>query len=310
MENERLGILLILLGMSLFCVQDIFIKLIITNTSILQILVFRAILGFILLTGFLYFNQKRISYKSDYPFIALIRGTLFFLGFVCFYISLTKIPLAEANALFFTNPIMVTILSVYILKNPIGYHRILAIIICCIGTLLIIKPSIHNFNWYILLPIFTAFSYSISMILSKITSDKDNSFQQSFHIYMGGVILGSSLSIILVNQSVSNLPLFSILSIKWNLTDINIIYKLIIIAIVGTAGIFCLVSAYRIGSPSANAPFEYVLLIYSLISGYVIFNEIPDIYSLIGMGLIIISGIYVFIRESLKKRLIATMKSR
>jgi len=176
MENERLGILLILLGMSLFCVQDIFIKLIITNTSILQILVFRAILGFILLTGFLYFNQKRISYKSDYPFIALIRGTLFFLGFVCFYISLTKIPLAEANALFFTNPIMVTILSVFILKNPIGYHRILAIIICCIGTLLIIKPSIHNFNWYILLPIFTAFSYSISMILSKITRDKDTKY--------------------------------------------------------------------------------------------------------------------------------------
>ena len=205
---------------------------------------------------------------------------------------------------------MVTILSVYILKNPIGYHRISAIIICCIGTLLIIKPSIHNFNWYILLPIFTAFSYSISMILSKITSDKDNSFQQSFHIYLGGVILGSSLSIILINQSVSSLPLFSILSTKWNLTDLNIIYRLIIIAVVGTAGIFCLVSAYRIGSPSANAPFEYVLLIYSLISGYIIFNEIPDIYSLIGIGLIIISGIYVFVRESLNKRLIATIKSR
>ena len=94
------------------------------------------------------------------------------------------------------------------------------------------------------------------------------------------------------------------------LNRFNIIYRLIIIAVVGTAGIFCLVSAYRIGSPSANAPFEYVLLIYSLISGYIIFNETPDIYSLIGMGLIIISGIYVFIRESLKKRLIATMKSR
>ena len=310
MENERLGILLILLGMSLFCIQDIFIKLIIANTSILQILVFRAILGFILLTGYLYLNQKRITYKSNYPIIALIRGTFFFLGFVCFYISLTKIPLAEANALFFTNPIMVTILSVFILKNPIGYHRILAIIICCVGTLLIIKPSIHNFNWYILLPIFTAFSYSISMILSKITSDKDNSFQQSFHIYLGGVILGSSLSIILINQSVSSLPLFSILTTKWNLTDLNIIYILIIIAVVGTAGIFCLVSAYRIGSPSANAPFEYVLLIYSLISGYIIFNETPDIYSLIGIGLIIISGIYVFVRESLNKRLIATIKSR
>ena len=201
-------------------------------------------------------------------------------------------------------------LSVFILKNPIGMHRILAIIICCIGTLLIIKPSIYNFNWYILLPIFTAFSYAISMVLSKITSDKDNSFQQSFHIYLGGIIFGSLLSIVLTNQSASSLSLLSILSTKWIFTDLNIIYKLIIIAVVGTVGIFCLVSAYRIGSPSANAPFEYILLIYALISGYIIFNEIPDIYSLIGMALIIMSGIYVFIRESFNKRLIATIKSR
>ena len=218
--------------------------------------------------------------------------------------------MAEANALFFTNPIIVTFLSVFLLKNPIGIHRILAIIICCIGTLLIIKPSIYNFNWYILLPIFTAFSYAISMILSKITSDKDNSFQQSFHIYLGGIIFGSLLSIVLTNQAASSLSLLSILSTKWIFTDLNILYKLIIIAVVGTAGIFCLVSAYRIGSPSANAPFEYILLIYALISGYIIFNEIPDIYSLIGMALIIISGIYVFIRESFNKRLIATIKSR
>ena len=310
MESERLGILLILLGMSLFSIQDIFIKLIIHDTSILQILVFRALLGIVFLTGYLYLNKKKITYTSNYPIIAIIRGTLFFSGFIFFYISLTKISLAEANALFFTNPIIVTFLSVFILKIPIGIHRILAIIICCIGTLLIIKPSIYNFNWYILLPIFTAFSYALSMVLSKITSDKDNSFQQSFHIYLGGVILGSLLSIVLTNQYASSSDLLNILSKKWIFTDLNIIYKFLIIAVFGTAGIFCLVTAYRIGSPSANAPFEYVLLIYALISGYIIFNEIPDIYSLIGMMLIIMSGIYVFIRESINNRLIATIKSR
>ena len=310
MESERLGILLILLGMSLFSIQDIFIKLIIHDASILQILVFRALLGIVFLTGYLILSKGKLTYTSNYPIIAIIRGTLFFSGFIFFYISLTKISLAEANALFFTNPIIVTFLSVFILKIPIGIHRILAIIICCIGTLLIIKPSIYNFNWYILLPIFTAFSYALSMVLSKITSDKDNSFQQSFHIYLGGVILGSLLSIVLTNQYAFSADLLNILSKKWIFTDLNIIYKFLIIAVFGTAGIFCLVTAYRIGSPSANAPFEYVLLIYALISGYIIFNEIPDIYSLIGMALIIMSGIYVFIRESFNKRLIATIKSR
>lgn len=310
MESERLGILLILLGMSLFCIQDILIKLIINNTSILQILVFRAFLGLILLSAYLYFNKKKIVYFSSYPFIAIIRGTLFFVGFIFFYISLTKIPLAEANALFFTNPIIVTILSVLILKNKIGIHRIMAILICCFGTLLIVKPSLSNFNWYILLPILTALSYAISMILSKITSDRDNSFQQSFHIYLGGIILGTLLSIFLLNKSIANVSFFSVLSNKWNFSDLSILLILAIIAVTGTVGIFCLVSAYRIGSPSANAPFEYVLLIYSLITGYLIFNEKPDIISLIGMALILSSGVYVFARESVNKRLVATIKSR
>ena len=64
MESERLGILLILFGMSLFCIQDIFIKLIINDTSILQILVFRTFLGFIFLTGYLYINKKIIRKKT------------------------------------------------------------------------------------------------------------------------------------------------------------------------------------------------------------------------------------------------------
>ena len=71
----------------------------------------------ILLTGYLYINKKKITYTSNYPIIAIIRGTLFFVGFIFFYISLTKIPLAEANALFFTNPIIVTFLSVFLLTQ-------------------------------------------------------------------------------------------------------------------------------------------------------------------------------------------------
>ena len=67
---------------------------------------------------------------------------------------------------------------------------------------------------------------------------------------------------------------------------------------VGTAGIFCLVSAYRLGSPSANAPFEYVLLIYSLISGYIIFNEIPDLFTWIGGTIIFLSILILTYFES------------
>ena len=95
----------------------------------------------------------------------------------------------------FVNPVFMTIFSVLILKHSIGLHRLGAIIIGLLGTLFIIKPSFNNFNWYMLLPLITAISYALGMTLSKMTSDKDSSFQQSFHIYLGGFIFGTLISI-------------------------------------------------------------------------------------------------------------------
>tara|TARA_Y200000002_G_scaffold26912_1_gene20232 strand:+ start:185 stop:1120 length:936 start_codon:yes stop_codon:yes gene_type:complete len=311
MGNDRLGILLILLGMSFFSIQDVLIKFVILDASLLQILVLRAFLGSIILASFLYFTKRPIKLGSAYPAIAIFRGISFFIGFTLFYISLTKISLAEANSLFFVNPVFMTIFSVLILKNSIGFHRLGAIILGLLGTLLIIKPSFTNFNWYMLLPIITAISYAISMTLSKMTSDKDNSFQQSFHIYLGGFIFGTLISIAISNNMIKiESEQLQFLTNPWTFLNLKLLIPMLIIAITGTIGIFSLVSAYRIGSPQTNAPFEYVLLIYSLITGYLIFGEIPDKLSLFGMALIIFSGIYIFIRESIKRNFVAVIKSR
>ena len=112
MGKDRLGILLILLGMSFFSIQDVLIKIIILDASLLQILVFRAFLGTIILACFLYFTKRSINFGSAYPAIAIFRGISFFIGFTLFYVSLTKISLAEANSLFFVNPVFMTIFSV------------------------------------------------------------------------------------------------------------------------------------------------------------------------------------------------------
>ena len=297
--------------MSFFSIQDVLMKFIILEASLIQILVFRAFLGSFILISFLYFTKKPIKLGSAYPLIAISRGLLFFIGFTLFYISLTKIPLAEANSLFFINPVFMTIFSVLILKNSIGIHRLGAILLGLIGTLLIVKPSFNQFNWYMVLPIITALTYSISMTLSKLTSDKDNSFQQSFHIYIGGLLFGILVSSAITFNfvTIDNEQLKFLIN-PWNFSDLRILFPILAIALTGTIGIFCLVSAYRVGSPQVNAPFEYILLIYSLITGFLVFGEMPDLLSLLGMSFIILSGVYIFIRESIKEKLVATIKSR
>ena len=84
---------------------------------------------------------------------------------------------------------------------------------------------------------------------------------------------------------------------------------LLSIAAVGSAGMLLLTSAYRIGSPPVIAPFEYIMLLFSIGSGYFIFSEIPDIYSILGMLLITASGLFVFIREGVKKEPVAVKTS-
>jgi len=306
MNNNQIGIILIILGMLFFSIQDAIIKNIISSTSLVQILVFRSISGFLLLSAFLFFSNRSINFSSSYPLIALTRGTLFFFGFTLFYISVSQIPLAEATSLFFVSPLFMTIFSKFMLKNSIGLHRTFAMLIGFSGTLLIIKPGYETFNLFMVLPIITALTYSFSMILAKKTSDKDSHFQQTFHIYLAGIIIGVplSLSYVWFSTAIDNSFLNSFLK-PWEVSDVHTILSILVISVVGSFGIIFLISAYNIGSPLTNAPSEYVILIFSFLIGYIIFGEIPDIYSIIGIILIVFSGTYIFLRENVKKEMVA-----
>ena len=303
MNNNQIGVILIFLGMLFFSIQDAIIKNIVSNTSLVQIMVCRSIVGCLILIVFLFLSKRSINFSSSYPLVAITRGTLFFFGFTLFYISISQIPLAEATSLFFVSPLFMTILSKFILKSAIGLHRTFAMLLGFCGTLLIIKPGYDTFNFFMVLPIITALTYSFSMVLAKKTSDKDSHFQQTFHIYLAGIIIGVPLSLSYgwffsdINNSFLK---------PWEVSDIHIILLISVISVVGSLGIICLISAYNIGSPMANAPSEYVILIFSFLIGYIIFREIPDIYSIIGIILIVFSGIYIFLRENVKNEMVAT----
>ena len=303
MNNNFKGLFLIVIGMLFFITQDILIKLTIFDVSLLQILVIRATVGCLLLFIYLFYNRQEINFGSSYPFVAIFRGSTFFFGFTMFYISLSKISLAEATSLFFVSPFFITIYSYLILKIKIGLNRVFSIIVGFSGTLLIIKPDFNDLNIYMLLPIITAATYALSMTLAKKTADKDSLFQQTFHIYLGAMLGGSIISLLIYNTNI-NIELLSILNNPWIINDLQLIGVILLISIVGSLGILSLIAAYRIGSPLINAPAEYVHLIFALILGFFIFDELPDFYSFIGIALIVSSGIHIVFRENRRNNLV------
>ena len=303
MNNNIIGLILIIIGMLFIITQDVLIKYTIHDASLMQILVFRGGIGFLLLCIYLIYSKQPIYFGTAHPYIAIFRGSTFFFGFTLFFISLSQITLAEATSLFFVSPFFITIYSYFILKTKIGLNRIFSIFVGFSGTLLIIKPEFNEINIYMLFPIIAASTYALSMTLAKKTSENDNLFQQTFHIYIGAFIGGSVISILLHNSDL-NLSIFSILSNSWILNDLQTIGLLIFIATNGCIGIFCLIAAYRVGSPLVNSIAEYVHLIFAIIIGIVIFTEIPDLNSFIGIFLIIVSGIFVVFRENKREELV------
>ena len=190
-NNNPKGILYILLGMMVFAVQDSIMKYIYSFVNLYEVYLIRTLVSLIIILLFLKITKRPIVFKTQYPLLTFCRVTLFFFGFSSFYISLTIMPLATATALFFVTPFLITIFAKFFLKEQIGPRRWLAVIIGFIGVYIILNPDFSNFDYMSLTPVLCAFCYSLSMIIIKITSEKDNVYTQTFTFYIGAIIISS-----------------------------------------------------------------------------------------------------------------------
>ena len=261
MSDDRRGIYLILLGMSCFSTQDVFIRQLSDYASLTQIIFIRGIIGGLILLFFLKLTKRSISFSSSYPLLAISRVLLFFTGFLCFYFALGKMELAEASSLFFVSPLFITILSKFMFKSEIGAYRICAIIVGFVGVLFIVKPNPDELNIIALLPIISAFTYSVSMMIAKYTREKDSVFQQMLYMYFGSAVLAfvAWLIIPLIEFEPSQAKNLEYLIRDWSIYSSSVLLMLLGIAVIGSAGMLLLTSAYRVGSPPVIAPFEYIL---------------------------------------------------
>ena len=302
-ENTPKAIILIIVGMSAVAFQDTLIKFISSETNIFLILLFRALLGIIFLSIFLKMKKKPIIIKTHYPILTVMRGLMFFIAFSLYFFSLTKLSLATAVTLFFVSPFFITILSMIFLNETIGIRRWIALAIGFIGVILVMDPKANNFNIYAIFPLICAFLYASTMIIQKRTSLEDNLYSQVFHIYISATLFSLLIGLVIGsgNYYDTTNDHFQFIFRAWSLNNIYIIFSLLFIGISGFVAFLCIFQAYRIGSPPSVAPFEYILIIWSLILSWVIWKETLNFKGYIGLMLIVFAGFYTFIREKRKR---------
>ena len=259
----------------------------------------RTVVSFILILIFLTLTKKPIVFKSHYPILTLCRVILFFFGFSSFYISLTVLPLGTATALFFVTPFLITIFAHFFLKEEIGPRRWAAIAVGFIGVYITLNPDFSNFNYLSLLPILCAFCYSLSMIIIKKTSDKDSVYTQTFTFYIGAIIFSIIFYFVIGDGKFNTIehPAAQFIFREWFVDIENSILFMVATGVTATLAFLLLFSAYSIASPAVVSPFEYSILLWSPLIGWIYFNEVPTLSTVIGILIIVSSGIYIFLRE-------------
>ena len=308
-NNNPRGIVLVIISMALFAMQDALIKFVFEKTALYEIFFGRYIVASFLLFCFVIIAKKKVSLKTQYPFLTILRVVLHFLAFSAFFISLTFMPLATTNALFFSSPFFVSIFAKFFLKEFIGIRRWSAIVFGFIGVYVVLNPNFSEFDYKNLLPVLSAFLYASSMVITKYTSVKDDVYTQLFYFYLISISILIVIFLIMGQGQFNNStydPTIQFIFRDW-FSNFDYTWKFILFfGVAASVAFICIFSAYIVASPSVVSLFEYSLIIMSMIPGYLLFNEIPSVRTFIGVACIISAGVYIYFREKIRDQYIAT----
>jgi len=218
-----------------------------------------------------------------------IRGVLLAVATAFFFFSLVHLPLADAIAIFFVQPMMLTLLSAAFLGESIGWHRRIAVVTGFLGALLIIKPGSDSFSLAAILPLGAAAFYSTYIVVTRSVANIDRPMTMQFASGLAAAIILSVVLIIANYLPTSSFTPRNPSTSEW--------LWLAFIGLIAAVGHLLVVMAINRAPASLLAPFGYVEIIAATGLGWYIFGDWPDSISQLGIVIIVLSGLYVFVRE-------------
>ena len=241
---------------------------------------FMAILS--LLITYFFFNHN-LRWPKNLQ-IQLSRSLFLFLSTVFFFFSISKISLAEALTLAFVSPIIVTILSIFLLNEKVGIRRLIAVLLGFVGALIVIRPGFNEINIATVAALGTGICYAFYMVSTRKLSSIDNPLLTLIFTGLSGAIVISLI-----------VPFF------WTWLNYSQWLILISLASIGTVGHLLIILSLNFAEASKLAPLAYFEIVTNVLIGYYFFNDFPNKWIWLGLFFIISSGIYISIRENVNK---------
>jgi len=269
-----------LLAWVILPVMDGLAKYLSVDLPVLQIVWARYFFTVVITLSFIIiFFRKQLVWTSK-PKLQLFRGLILLCANMLFFYAISIISLTKALTLAFVAPLIVTALSPFILGEIVGYRRWLAVIIGFIGSLIVIRPGLIEFNLATLAALGTGFFYGIYFIITRKLHTAD-----------------SPLLTLLITGVVGAIILSAYMPFSWIEPNPNQWLFMFCIGLCASVGHFFLILSLKYADASKLAPFSYFEIFTNVIIGYYFFSDFPDIWTWIGLLIIINSGIYISIRE-------------
>ncbi len=286
LSKNQLGFFYMFISVCAFSLMDVIVKWS-DDYPVGQVLFFRGFFGIIPIIFLIPKDRYLDFYKTTRPFLHFKRCLAGLIALVSIFVALRNLPLATVVSISFAAPIFITIFSIFLLKEKVGFYRWLAVLVGFVGIIFITEPGFSSLNLYYIYPIIFCLGLSYVAIAIRKLSSTEPAWLISFFF---------SFSIMLL----------SFLSIYqgWILPSLIDLFLLSMIGILGGLANLWLSQSYKYSEVSLVSPLKYLALIFAIAFGYLIWNEIPTSKTLLGALLVIFSSIIIFKREMyLKKKL-------
>ncbi len=273
-KNTLHGIGFAVLATACFATLDTTTRHISASMSVLLALWFRYAIQAVITTAIVWPGRGRKVLMTKHPRFQLARGLLLFVCSMLAFYSLKYMPVGEFTAIALLAPLVITLLAARMLKEKIRPLRWMLVTGGFLGTLVIIRPGSHHFDWTVIFPlILVATNSAFQILTSKMAQTED---PVTMHFYTGWI--GTFMATL-------------ILPFVWEMpTDWTLWLQLFLMGLLGTIGHFLLILAYGRAPAATLTPYMYTQIGFGVLGGWLVFNHLPDQWTLIGMGLVALCG--------------------
>jgi drug/metabolite transporter (DMT)-like permease len=277
------GIALLLLSSIFLGTSDATSKYLSATLPSIEIAWIRFLVFLVIMSPAIMPGSPLFALRTKRPVLQVTRAMALLGSSLLFISGLRFLPIAEASATSFVSPLFVTALSIFFLGEKVGLRRWLATAVGLMGVLIVLRPGTGAFHPAAFFPVVSAFAWACCLILTRKMSGQERTMVTMAY----GSIVGFAI-------------LCTLVPFVWVVPTWHDILFGAIIGLSSTAGQWIVVLAFRYADASVLAPFSYIQLLWVTLLGFLIFGEVPDVWTVVGAGFIVASGLYTAHRERVR----------